>query len=309
MTLLKTLSTALLLVLAVAAATATPPPQLPSVMRTAHFVVHYDPGDPFLAKLMADAAEDELGRVSRDLGWKPARGKPFPLYVYPTHIGFIRAGGLETRKFTVGTATAGSDVISVDASGAFALPQEVLAHEITHAVISRILSDRVVDLPLWVNEGLAQYESDEMTSDDRAAIAEAAADGTLIPLPDLARTFPEQRTSLAYAESASAVRYMVKHHGEHSPRVLLRELARAGSLDKAMLAATGKNTDQFTSDWYSHTTRSYWALRVARIGAAIVGALMAVLVVAAFIARRRAMARAAKQWEEEEQWWVSGDGR
>jgi len=274
---------------------------LAPVMRTSHFVVHYDSGDPFLVKLMAEAAEDELSRVSRDLGMRSDPKRPFSLYVYSTHMGFIRAGGLETRKFTVGTARSGSEAISVDASGAFALPQQVLAHEITHAVIFRILGARVHALPLWMNEGLAEYESGgKPARDELETVAEAAASGTLIRLEHLSRQFPEKRTALAYAQSASAVRYMIREHGKHSPKVLLSELAATGSFDRAMLMATGRTASRFEQDWLAESTREYWALRATRIGAAVLSVIMAILTIAAFLARRRAKIEAARRWEEEE---------
>ena len=273
---------------------------LTRTMRTAHFVVRYDPKDPFLARLMANTAEDELKRISGDLGYRTQRDRPFPLFVYPTHIGFIEAGGLETSKFTVGTASGGAEKISVDASGSFALPEQVLAHEITHAVIFRVLGPAAAELPLWMNEGLAKYESQEPTGDDDQLVANAAAEGALIPLSRLKSGFPEDRSALAYAQSSSAVRLLVARHGRRAPRAFLAALARTGSFDKAMLAATRRTGDAFADEWQAQTTKRYWTLRVARIGTAVVSALMAVLAVVAFLVRRRQKIEAARRWEEEE---------
>ncbi len=274
--------------------------KLSKTMRTAHFVVRYDPKDPFLARLMADTAEDELKRISRDLGYPPQRDRPFPLFVYPTHLGFIEAGGLETSKFTVGTASSGTERISVDASGAFELPEQVLAHEITHAVIFRMLGPTAVELPLWTNEGLAKHESREHSGEDDHLVADAAAEGSLIPLSRLASEFPESRTALAYAQSASAVRFLIARHGRNAPRALLAAMVRTASFDEAMREVTGRTGDAFAEEWMARTTKRYWMLRVARIGAAVISALMAVLAVVAFVVRRRKMAEAARQWEEEE---------
>lgn len=273
---------------------------LTAVMRTTHFIVHYDPSDPYLAKLMAGAADDALRRTSKDLGYKPEPNRPFPLYVYPTHIGFIRAGGLETSKFTVGTANSGSEAISVDASGVFELPDEVLAHEITHAVIFRLLGPNAASLPLWINEGLAKYESEEFSDADDSLVAEAAAEGSLMTLTYLTKSFPEKQSSLAYAESSSAVRYMVKRYGKSSPRVLLSELARTGSMDKAILKATGRTVDRFADEWLAKVNRKYHALSLTRAVTAIISVTMAVLVIIAFLVRRKQKIEAAKRWEQDE---------
>ncbi|MGB9618989.1 MAG: peptidase MA family metallohydrolase, partial [Armatimonadota bacterium] len=171
----------------------------------------------------------------------------------------------------------------------------------THAVIFRIVGHAARELPLWMNEGLAKYESREVRGPDDVLVANAAAEGTLIPLSNLVSMFPESRTALAYAESASAVRYLVSKHGRAAPRAILAALARTRSFDKAMLEVTGRTGDAFADEWTTHVSRRYWALRATRIGAAAVSVLMAVLAVVAFFVRRKQKIEAARQWEEEEQ--------
>ena len=273
---------------------------LVGLIQTTYFDVHYDPSEKRIARLMADVARDELLRISKDLGYTPVKSRPFPLYVYPSHYGFIKAGGLETSKFTVGTASSRDESISVDTSGAFAKPEKILAHEITHAVIFRILQSKVVLLPLWMNEGLAKYESDDYTSEDDQSIIDAATDGTLMPLSDLASIFPENRISLAYTESASAIRYMVSKYGKSSPKVLLEKLARTGSLDNATRAATGLTSEQLADEWYTQITKKYWPVKISRTAMTMISVLMALLVIAAFIVRRKQKIEAARRWEQEE---------
>lgn len=272
---------------------------LSRIMHTPYFTVHYDPSKPYLAESVADSANSEYIRISRDLGYTPSRGHPFPLYVYITHYAFIQAGGLSDR-FTVGTAASGSETISVDGSGAFVSIQEVLAHEITHAVVFRILGPNVASLPLWINEGLAKYESESYFQDDDTLVANAAANGALISFSSMQTSFPKDRTDLAYAQSASAVRFLVKKYGKSAPRKLLETLAETGSLDKAMFRATNKTSDEFQDEWLNRVSRNYRFLRIGRILGAIGGVFMALLAVAAYLVRRKQKIEAAKQWEWEE---------
>lgn len=275
--------------------------QLTATMRTEHFTVHYDPKDPYLAKLMAGIADKALRRISRDLGYQIESNRPFPLYVFPSHLGFIQAGGLEESRFTVGTTSSVGETIAVDASGVFAPADQVLAHEITHAVIFRLLGPNAHVLPLWMNEGIAKYESQETSERDDVVSAEAAAHGELMPLSRLESSFPESRTDLAYAQSASAVRFMIENHGKDSLKILLKELRDTGSFDKAMLTATGRTSAQFIDDWMAEIDRQYFVLRRTRIAAGVGSVVMAALAVIAFLVRRRKMAEAARLWEEEEE--------
>ena len=272
---------------------------LTAAMKTQYFNVRYDPTDRYLAESTVDTAHEELMRISKDLGYEVEPDRPFPLMVYRTHFSFIKEGGLDDR-FTVGTARTGDERISVDASGAFVTMKQVIAHEITHAVIFRILGPNATALPLWVNEGLAKYESETFTGNDNVLVADAASNGTLIALHDLGSAFPKNHTDLAYAESASAMRYLVKRHGKSAPRAMLAELSTTGSFDKAILKATGDTEDAFVSQWTVSLSKRYRLTRIWQIGGAFGGAIMAFLVVWAFVVRRRRMAQAAREWEWEQ---------
>ncbi|MCE5322162.1 hypothetical protein LLG46_02475 [bacterium] len=248
---------------------------------------------------MSETAQIALTRISRDLGYKPEKHRPLVLNIYPTHQSFIKAGGLKDRAFTVGTASS-RDIISVDASGVFASPTETINHEITHAIIFRLLGKNITALPLWANEGLAQYESEEFPDADNAIVANAAADGSLVPLSHFVDHFPKDKSNLAYAESASAIRYLVKEHGKSAPKKMLAELAHGTSFDKAMLKAAGQRSGDFADSWEEHVNKRYYALKLTRIAIGTVPIVMAILAIIAFFVRRKQKIEAAKRWEQEE---------
>jgi len=268
-------------------------------LQTEHFVVYYEPSDPMLARLMADAAEKQLKRISQDLGLRAQPLGKIKLLVFPTHYGFIKEGGLEARRFTVGTALGVTLEVAVDASGVFAPPEEVLAHELAHVVLSWLLGSRTRELPLWFNEGVAKTESERDFTQDDEIVAEAAADGSLLLLNSLSRDFPPKQTALAYAQAGSALRYMKRRFGRFSPREVIRSMVDARSFDEAMRDVIGIDAREFSDEWYAHVTRKYRPLRIARMVMATVSAVMAVLVVIAYLVRRRQMAEAARRWEEE----------
>ncbi|MCX6344627.1 MAG: peptidase MA family metallohydrolase [Armatimonadetes bacterium] len=275
------------------------PTELTATMRTRYFIVRYNPSDPYLANLMARVAQDELIRVSKILGYSPDPDQPFPLRIYKSHRSFIREEGI-LNKYTVGTAQSGSAAIALDASGALIFPQEPLAHEITHAIIFRILGPLSSELPLWFNEGLAKHESGAYEGNDNNLVADASADGSLISLSTLQTEFPEKRTDLSYAESASAIRLLIKKYGNSAPKAIIQDMTHTGSFEKSMLKVTGESPDHFAALWYDDTTKRYWAWKLMRIVTTVLWTIMAILAIIAFTVRRRRMAAAAKQWEQEE---------
>jgi len=272
---------------------------LPAVMKTPYFTVHYNPADRQLAESTADTARMELARISNALGYTIERGRPIPLMVYSSHVAFIKAGNIEDRM-TVGTARSGDETVSIDASETLVSIRLVLAHEITHAVIFRILGTNSYALPLWANEGLAKYESQGFTGDDEDIIAESTSDGTIMPLSSLRTSFPAERSALAYAESWSAISYLVKKHGESAPKAMLAELARTGSFDSAISKVTGGSQNQFIKGWNDSLKERFGMARVLQIALAFIWPIMALLAVVAFIVRRKRMRDAARQWDMEQ---------
>jgi hypothetical protein len=270
------------------------------IIRNEHFVVRYHSADPFLARVIADNAEQQLWRIAHDLGYPLEHIRRFSIDAYPSHADFVSASKLENRSSIVGTTRLGDEAIAVDAGAVLVSTKEVLAHEITHAVLFRILGRNALRMPVWFDEGLAKYESREYDATDSDIVARAAADNELIPLTDLASGFPEDKGGLAYAESADALKYMVHRFGRSAPRRVVHELRRSGSFDRAMLSVTGADSSRFADRWYDWTTRRDAGFRLASVGTAVISAVMAMLVVAAFLTRRRQKIEAARRWEQED---------
>lgn len=274
--------------------------KLSAIKHTDYFIFHYDPSDPYLARRIETIAHDEMFRVAKKLDYKPSKSDPFIVYIYAVHYDFIKAGGLLSQEYTVGTTGGKNEEISVDASGSFDQPQTILAHEITHAIIFRLLGPNITALPLWFNEGMAKYESGGSDSTDRILLADAASEGTLLHLSELRESFPKQNTGLSYAQSASAIEFMVKKYGKSAPRRVLEKLASSSSFDIAMRSVTGNSADEFDDEWFGKISKSYATVRILKIITAIISVVMAILAIMAFFTRRKQKIEAAKKWDQEE---------
>ena len=90
----------------------------------------------------------------------------------------------------------------------------IAPHELTHLVFDTAVSNPYHFPPRWLNEGLAVYLSEGFALATTAVDA-AAGRGALMPLTALVGQFPTtyERFSLAYAESISAVDYLVRTYG------------------------------------------------------------------------------------------------
>ena len=105
--------------------------------------------------------------------------------------------------------------------------------------------------PHWLNEGLAVYLSQGYDRSDRETVGGAARSGTLIPLDGLSGQFPTgaDRFFLAYAESVSAVDYLVRTHGQGAMVSLIRSYAEGRTDDEAFREALGTDMAAFGAAW------------------------------------------------------------
>jgi peptidase MA superfamily protein len=189
-------------------------------------------------------AEKLLGVTEKD---------PIDFYVYADQAAFYAALGPGTPENVGGEAHA-------DIRTMFALitpgqvdqawVKEVVPHELTHLVFNTAVDNPYHAPPRWLNEGLAVYLSRGYTSSDRSEVEAAGAAGTLAPLASLGGAFPNgDRFFLAYAESVSAVDYLVKTYGKPDLVKLIRSYAQGLTDDEAFKAALGVDVATFDAAW------------------------------------------------------------
>jgi hypothetical protein len=207
---------------------------------------------------------DAFGRQALAIGEKAVRDAasflgvtettPIDFYVYAEQQPFYDALGPGTRENVGGEAHA-------DIRTMFALigPNDVtdpwvgivIPHELTHLVFDTAVRNPYHFPPRWLNEGVAEYLSAGYTASDRSATEAAASGGRLMPLQALRGQFPTayERFYLAYAESVSAVDYLVRTKGTDALVSLVNSYADGVTDDEAFSAAVGTDLAGFETAW------------------------------------------------------------
>lgn len=108
--------------------------------------------------------------------------------------------------------------------------RRILYHEYAHVLIRALARDH---LPLWLNEGLAQWAAGETSAhlDQRLAKGEK-----LLPFARLEKSFAglsEAEASLAYAQSLSLTNFLVERFGETAIIEVLHRLGNGASFQVA----------------------------------------------------------------------------
>lgn len=171
-----------------------------------------------------------------------------------------------------------------------------LRHELFHA----LLGQNEVNIPVWLNEGLAQWHAGQSDWSGFVELGTATARGKLIPLVDLdvILTFNHKRASLAYGEALDATRFLVKRQGETILPYLLK--ATDESFRERFEKETGEDLIDFEIAWRENLEARFWFFKISQIPT-IMWAFSPLLVVLAWFLRRRRNQKKLDVWEMQEQ--------
>ncbi len=128
--------------------------------------------------------------------------------------------------------------------------RQILFHEYTHAIIQDLTSGRC---PLWLNEGLAEYEGRTQLPGTLKRLKAACDSKRLIPWQELAAHFSTTRSAeevaLAYEESYSVTAYLVKRYGFWRIRRLLKVLADGQPWETALSGEFHLKPAKIEANW------------------------------------------------------------
>lgn len=215
-----------------------------------HFLVRYEGGEnAATGHLIGLLLEEAYVKIGSDLGFYPADRIEALLYTKESF-----------RDVTKSPAWAGAIYdgrIKIPAGGIYDKTEElekVIFHEYTHAVVHRIANGRA---PVWLNEGIAQYEEGRTGSSYGAALKDAAASGK-VKLRSLEGSFMRLNSNaahLAYLLSLSATEYTIREFGFFSVRRVLENLGKGMTLDEAISEALYLSYDELEKSWLNNINR------------------------------------------------------
>ena len=216
--------------------------------------VHWTKGGDAFARKALDIGEQAVKDTSALLG--VTETEPIDFFIYPDEQSFRTALGPGTRENVGGQAHADiRTLFALIEPGAIDDPWVgiVVPHELTHLVFDTAVENPYRFPPRWLNEGLAVYLSEGYGSSDQNRVADAVDSRDLLPLVALGAQFPTDpdKTVLAYAESVSAIDYLVRQHGRDALVALVLAYKDGLTDNEALIKAPGEDMATFQAGWLS----------------------------------------------------------
>ncbi len=178
---------------------------------------------------------------------------------------------------------------------------QILLHELVHVLLYDLLRGRAV--PLWLNEGLAEFFSEGTLSfDKKIVLAEAIVSKKLIDFKaiDTLLNMNAQQARLSYIQSQSAVSYLMEQYGQNRIRILLKNVLSLHSFERAFKQTYGFDFLDFEIRWNEYVSKKYRWLILWKFEEWIfsgIGLLFLIAVLAVYLRNRKKR----KQLEEEDE--------
>ncbi len=137
-----------------------------------------------------------------------------------------------------------------------AMVRQILFHEYTHAVIHALTHGAC---PVWLNEGLAEYEGRSQTPGSVALLQRAYDGGTLLAWGELSghfsTTLPAETVGLADEQSYSLVDYLVERYGFWKIRRILKAIAEGKPWEQVFAEECHVKLSRLEANWRDGLTK------------------------------------------------------
>lgn len=231
-------------------------------LRSRHAIVYYTRNTESFARIVSKAVEEDYYYISSALGI-PFKDRwtvndRVHIYIHESQQEYIVAS--QQGEWSSGVAIGKEKSIRTypQAAGFF---DTLLPHELTHLIFYKYVGDRA-DVPRWFNEGIAMYQEKARRYGSHRDVKQAIADKRFWPLGQLSniRLAPNssnEDVELFYAESASAVAFMVHEMGEQRFQLFCRALRDGGSFEKVLTTTYRRfrSIDDMNKAWVDYIKR------------------------------------------------------
>ena len=230
-----------------------------------HFVVYFLQDKKF-AQDVLDRAEVYYGRIATDLGYPRYSefwmwDKRVKIYIYADHDSFIKATNQPNWSYGMADYRT-KEIVSFTWSKDFL--ESLLPHEMAHLIFRDFVGFKG-EVPLWLDEGVAQWEEEAKRPDMKRMIRGLYEEDTMLSLRDMmklklmeirdqAKTYilstltkKGERASLIlgtdnlvtiyYLQAVSLVGFLIEKYGSDSFAAFCRQLRDGKSLEEALIFA------------------------------------------------------------------------
>jgi Tol biopolymer transport system component len=230
-------------------------------IQSSHFDIYFSIGGEYIAEFTADAAESAYVLISKSFRYQLTNR--VPIVIYNSHNEFQQTNVVNSylEEGIGGVTELFKNRVVLPFEGDYKKFRHVIHHELVHAVIndmfyggsiqSIITNNITLQLPLWFNEGLAEYEALRWDTNSDMFIRDATIHEYLPPVQYLSGYF-------AYRGGQSLWHYIATKYGDQKIGEILSRIRGSRSVDQGFRAAIGLSVEELSDRWQKEQKVLYW---------------------------------------------------
>ena len=230
-------------------------------IQSPHFDVYFYSGGKELAEFTSKVAEDAYQQISRHLNWDLR--KRVSIIIYNSHNDFQQTNvTYQYMPEGVGGVTElFKNRVVIPFEGSYKQFRHVIHHELVHAVINdmvyggsaqSLVQNRVrLRIPLWMNEGLAEYLSIQWDTEADMIMRDVSVHDRIPEVREL-------NYYMAYKGGQSVWRFIVDKYGWEKIGEIFAQAKIHQDVIKAFQTALGMDLDDLSKQWQRALKKEYW---------------------------------------------------
>lgn len=228
---------------------------------TGKLKVYYCSGSENLAFYAAHVGDRAAEEYCRD--FNHLLSDKIPLIIYNSHNDFEQTNVInQLLPEEVGGFTEFfKQRVVIPFEGSYEQFYHVVRHELVHAVMfdmlygqsfSQAISAQVqLNIPLWLAEGLAEYESIRWDTNADMILRDAVINGYLPSMTNL-------NMYLAYKGGQSLLKYIADKYGHNKIGEIMSRIRISRDVEEGFKIATGRDFNKLNSEWHIAMRKQYW---------------------------------------------------
>jgi len=178
---------------------------------------------------------------------------------------------------------------------------KVFKHEFTHIALGRAFRGRE-NVPRWLDEGLAMYESREWNLSRTFSMTRAVLTDSLIPLSEIAHFFPQDpgRARLAYSESFYLISFLINRCGKEDFHRFIQEYSGGKELKEVLIGVYGIRWEELEKKWKNYLRLRFSWIPIAT-SATTLWFLVTIALIPGYLRKKRSNRLKLEKWEMEDE--------
>ena len=231
-------------------------------VQSKHFDIYFNDPSGYHSKFLIEQSELAYDKISTLMNWD-LRDR-VPIIVYKSHNNFQQTNvvGIYMPEGVGGVTELLKNRVVIPFDGSIDEFRDVLFHELVHAFINdcvyggslkQMMKNSIkTRIPLWMNEGLAEYVSDKWSANSDMWIRDLVLGGNLPNINDLNGYW-------AYRGGQSVWNFITQKWGEESIAEIIYQIKKSGDIDKGILNALSTDLNGLQEMWHKYLKTEYWS--------------------------------------------------